>query len=313
MRIESLGPGAGEVAGLDAAARLSDATVSDLRAAFVAFPVLVLRDQRLTPPELAAFAGHFGTLERYAAPPPGVAPPTAALRQSDARSTPDQRLYPCPEDPCVLLMTNEWRTDRPPLAVVDNAETWHADGSHKATPYDAVALHVVKNPADGGDTEFCDLSALYEALPENVKLGLDGRYGAHHWSKSRNPRFAAWLDAAAFAEGERVAAAFPEARQPVVCWDEAARRAHLFLSPRFTLRIDGLPAELSRLLLDNLFALMDEPQFVYRHVWREGDLLLWDNRRTNHRVRAYAADDVRSRYRVTVTGRGPMRPALRAA
>ena len=74
-----------------------------------------------------------------------------------------------------------------------------------------------------------------------------------------------------------------------------------------------MPPDLSRALLEELFGLMDKPEFVYSHVWREGDVVLWDNRRTNHRVNAYAADDVRSRYRITVSGRGPMRAFASAA
>jgi taurine dioxygenase len=211
-------------------------------------------------------------------------------------------------------MSNEIRADVAPLAVIDNAETWHADGSHKPAPYRAVALHVVRNPArGGGETEFCDLRALYDALPESVKAGLCAKSGAHHWSKSRNPRFAAALTPEAFAEGERVAAMFPETLQPLVCRDETDGRPHLFLSPRFTLRVEGLPPPISTTLLENLFALMEEEAFLYRHQWLEGDLVLWDNRRTNHRVRSYAADDLRSRYRVTVSAAGPMRPFAEAA
>jgi taurine dioxygenase len=77
--------------------------------------------------------------------------------------------------------------------------------------------------------------------------------------------------------------------------------------------VPALPPEVSKTLLENLFALMEEPVCVYAHVWREGHLVIWDNRRTNHRVRAYAADDPRSRYRVTISGQGPMRPYARAA
>ena len=210
-------------------------------------------------------------------------------------------------------MTNETLADAAPLAVIDNAETWHADGSHKQAPYDAVALHVVRNPAQGGETEFCDLRALYDALPEAAQAALRNAVGVHYWSKSLNPRFCAGLDAEARAAGERVAAAIPAMRHPLVCRDEASGRAHLFLSPRFTLAIDGLAPALSSALREGLFALMEAPQFVYRHIWREGDVVLWDNRRTNHRVNAYAADDTRSRYRIRVSGHGPTRAYAHAA
>ena len=303
LDVKTLGPGAAEIGPLD----ISPPTLGDLRAAFAAYPVLVIRDQRLTVPELARFCKLFGELETYRAAPVGVAPPTAALRQTGARATPDPRLYPCPEDDAVLLMTNEMRADIAPLAVIDNAETWHSDGAHKPRPYKAVGLHVVRNPAEGGETEFCDMSALYEALPGFMRNMLAGLFCAHHWSKSRNSRFAASLTPEAFAEGERVAKLFPETLHPLVCLSEEDRRPHLYLSPRFTLRVDGLAPEVSTTLLENLFALMEQPAFTYTHIWRDGDLVLWDNRRVNHRVRAYAAEDLRSRYRVTVSATGPMR------
>ena len=311
MQIHPLGPGAAEIGGLDLAKALPDPDA--LGAAFAQYPVLVFREQRLAPAQFAAFARHFGALETYDAPPPGVAPPVAALRETGARRTPDQRLYACPEDAAVLLMTNQTLPDAAPLAVIDNAETWHADGAHKSAPYDAVALHVVRNPAQGGETEFCDLRALYEALPETARQALRRGVGVHHWSKAINPRFAGSLDAAARAQGERMAAALPAMRHPLVCLDERAGRPHLFLSPRFTLGIEGLTPELSAALLDELFGLMEKPEFVYAHTWREGDVAIWDNRRTNHRVNAYAADDIRSRLRITVSGHGPMRAFAKAS
>ena len=309
LDIRLLGPGAAEIGPLDLSRPVSASTAAELLRAFAAHPVLVVRGQRLGAKAVADFARLFGQLETYAAPPPGAVAPLATLGETNARATPDQRLYACPEDDAVLLLTNELKADAAPLAVIDNAETWHADGSHKAAPYRAVALHVVRNPAAGGETEFCDLRALYDALPEGVKSWLIGQSAAHHWSKSRNPRFAGALTPEAFAEGERVAALFPETTHPLVCADAWDGRPHLFLSPRFALRIPDVAPEYSSGMLEALFALMEEPAFVYRHVWREGDLVLWDNRRTNHRVLGYAADDLRSRYRVTVSGEGPMRAA----
>jgi len=305
LAINRLGPGAAEVLGLDCSRPLADDLFAAVRQAFRSCPVLVFRDQTLSAAKLAAFGRRFGPLEDYGAPlPAGAKPQTAALRQIDTRETPDQRLYLSPDDPAVLVMTNEIRADSDPIAVIDNAETWHSDGSHKIEPYKAVILHAMRNPASGGDTEFCDMNALYEALSPEAKRGLLGRYGIHQWSKSRNPRFV--LDSSAWEEGERIAAAFPERPQPLVFADPETGRPHLYLSPRFTIRIEGLPSDSSRAILEYLFALMEDPRFVYRHSWRERDLVMWDNRRTNHRVRGYAADDIRCRHRVTVSGSEPL-------
>ena len=203
-------------------------------------------------------------------------------------------------------MTNNTLPDLTAIAVIDNAECWHSDGSHKSAPYGAIAVHALQNPASGGgDTEFCDLRLLYDALPAGDRKLLAGLNATHHWSKSLNPRFAGALDEAAREEGARIAAMIPQARQPVVRTHPETGRPALYLSPRFTLRIDGAAPDASEAILNELFALMDDPRFCYRHKWRERDLMIWDNRCLNHRVRAYTANDVRCRHRITVRGDRP--------
>lgn len=304
LTLAPIGLCAAEITNLDCA-QISEEMAKDVRQAFQTYPVLVFRDQTLTAPQLAAFGRIFGTLESYADAP--AKPVTAAVRESKGRATPDQMLYISPDDPDVLVMTNEIRADAAPISIVDNAEVWHADGSHKTEPYKAVITHVVRNPAHGGgETEFCDMRALYDAMPAKLQAQMQTLRGIHHWSKSRNPRFAASLDAEAMAAGERIAAMIPDMPQPLVAADAEIGRPFLYMSPRFTVRIDGVPADLSRALMDNIFGLMDDPGFIYRHTWRDNDLLIWDNRCLNHRVRAYAEDDIRTRHRVTVSGDGPM-------
>jgi taurine dioxygenase len=317
--VNPLGPGAAEIIGLDCARLLADSVFRAVRQEFLEHPVLVFRNQTLSAPQLAAFGRRFGKLESYGNPPAagtGAAKSqTAALRQTGARETPDQMLYQSPDDPDVLIMTNEIRDGLPVIGIVDNAETWHSDASHKSEPCQAIIVHVIHNPVTGGDTEFCDLRAVYDALTPDIRSELDGHIAIHHWSKSLNPRFKDALDPAACEEGERIARMIPEMRQPVVRTHPETGRPSLYLSPRFTLHIDDVPRELSDTLLNGLFALMEEPRFYYRHESREKDLVIWDNRCLNHRVRSYAAQDIRCRYRVTVAGDRPFfrAPAIAAA
>jgi taurine dioxygenase len=287
---------------------MDDTAFRRVKQAWLQYPVLTFRDQNLSAPQLAAFGRQFGQLESYGNAVYGGddgKKSSAALRQTDARETPDQTLYQSPEDPDVLIMTNEVRAGLPVIGIVDNAETWHSDASHKPEPYQAIIVHVIRNPATGGDTEFCDLRAVYDALTPDVKAALNGCIAVHHWSKSLNPRFANALDAAGKAEGDRIARMIPAMRQPVVRTHPETGRPSLYLSPRFTLGIEGIRQELSDELLNGLFAFMDDPAFHYRHEWREKDLMIWDNRCLNHRVRSYAANDIRTRHRVTVTGDRP--------
>jgi alpha-ketoglutarate-dependent taurine dioxygenase len=82
-------------------------------------------------------------------------------------------------------------------------------------------------------------------------------------------------------------------------------RLSLYASPRFTLRIDGISQERSDRLLAEIFALAEEPRFHYRHQWRDNDLVIWDNRCLNHRVRFFPTQDIRRRLRVSIVGDRP--------
>ena len=183
--------------------------IARLEASVSDYPVLIFRDQDLSAPALAAFGRLFGPLEIYQSGAAKAAPPPlASLQERSARTTSDQMLYAHPEDSGVLIMTNEALSDLTAVAVIDNAECWHSDGSHEPEPYQAVAVHVVQNPASGGgDAEFCDLRLIYEALPAGDKKLLAGLTATHHWSKTLNPRFAGALDDAAREKGTRIAAA----------------------------------------------------------------------------------------------------------
>jgi len=125
------------------------------------------------------------------------------------------------------------------------------------------------------------LRLLYDALPAGDRKLLAGLTATHHWSKSLNPRFAGALDEAAQEEGTRIAAMIPQAHQPLVRTHPETGRRALYLSPRFTLRIDAAAPDASDAILNELFALMDDPRFCYRHQWRERDLMIWDNRCLN--------------------------------
>jgi taurine dioxygenase len=310
--INPLGPTAAEIDGFDCAQAMDAGTLRALKQAYLTYPVLIFRDQVLSAPELAAFGRLFGPLETYEKPAVKTARSAlASLPETRGRTTPDQMLYLHPEDSGVVIMTNEALPDLTAIAVIDNAECWHSDASHRIEPYQAIAVHTVENPASGGgDTEFCDLRLIYDALPAGDRALLAGLTAAHHWSKSLNPRFAHALDNTARDEGARIAAMIPPAHQPVVRTHPDTGRSALYLSPRFTLGIDGAAPDASEAILTELFALMDDPCFCYRHQWRERDLMVWDNRCLNHRVHAYAASDVRCRHRITIGGD---RPYYRAA
>lgn len=305
--------GAAEIGGLDCAKPFTPEVLDQVRQAFLLHPVLVFRDQRLSPAEYAAFAAQFGRIESFGAPRPpakGTAGPdtseTACLAES-GRLAPDVYLYAHPEAAGVQFMTNLARDDMPLIGIVDNAEMWHVDAQHRPDPCKTTILNSILRPAGGGgDTEFSDLTLLWESLDEDIRHLLDGRVGIHHWSKSRNVMFADVLDADARTEGERIADGVPAMRHPLVRRHPDTGRPILFVSPRFTIGIEGLDEESATTLLRTLFQAIEDPRFTYRHHWREGDIVMWDNCRLVHRVHGYDSADVRHLNRITLCGERPV-------
>jgi taurine dioxygenase len=170
----------------------------------------------------------------------------------------------------------------------------------------------VRNPRTGGDTEFCNMYQVYDALGDDLKRQVEGRYGIHHISKLKNPRVtvsAGRSDAAAYYR-QRERETEPVLQPMVRTHPETGRQA-LYVSPRFTIGIADMAEAEAQQLLDRLFALMLEPRFHYRHRWRNGDLVIWDNRCLTHQAcGGYALPDIRRMHRTTIRGDRPFyRPA----
>ncbi len=273
--------GAAEVLGLDCSGPLDPEALATLRAAFVTTPILAIRGQHLTAAGQAAFSRNFGELE------PQV-----------------NSQYVHPDDPFVLILSNELRPDGTAVGVVDAGDFLHSDSSWSRTPVAATILYSVRNPEHGGDTEFCNMYLVYEALPPELRRRVEGRTAVHHVSKAKNPRVAispSRPNAKEFYEQQE--REMEEVHQPMVRTHPHSGRQALYVSPRFTLRVDGLEPAESDALLDELFALMGEERFRYRHLWRDGDLVMWDNRCLTHRATGgYVLPDIRRMHRTTICG-----------
>jgi taurine dioxygenase len=281
--------GAAEIIGLDCAHFLDAATLAELRRVMREHPVVAIRDQALTAKQQAAFSRQIGPLEAQ-----------------------DRKTYCHPDDPDILILSNEIRPDGSAVGIVDAGDYWHSDSSHLDEPCRATVLYAVRNPTSGGDTEFCNMYQVYDALPDDLKRRIAGRYGIHHVSKARNPRVAvstARTDAAAYYKEREAATA--DVRQPMVRTHPETGRQALYVSPRFTIGIADMPDEEAQPLLDRLFAIMLDQCFHYRHRWHDGDLVIWDNRCLNHRAcGGYSLPDIRRMHRTTIRGDRPFyRPA----
>ncbi len=193
------------------------------------------------------------------------------------------------------------------IGVPDAGDVWHSDLSFKPETAMITMLQSVALPSRGGDTEFANLHAAHDALPEATRRCIGGLRAVHSISKLRNPR--------AVISGRRDGAAefyarqdveFPPASHPIVRTHPETGRKLLYLSPRFTIGIEGMDDAAAQPLLDALFAHQLRPEFLYRHRWQPGDLVMWDNRAVNHRAcGGYGDDDIRLMHRTTVLGDAP--------
>lgn len=251
--------------------------------AFLDHQMLVVRDQDLSPLEQVAFTERYGTLE---------------WQENVKHSHPDHDK--------VLVLSNEIRPNGTAVGVVDAGDFWHSDSSHHEEPVKVTILMSIRTPSQGGATDFCDMYSVYDALPESTKQKINGRYGIHHASKALNPRVKISENRPGAKEFyAKQAKERPMVRQPLVRTHDETGRQALYVSPRFTLGIEDMDDSEAQPLLDELFEyiISEERKFHYRHYYREGDLVLWDNRCIVHRATGgYAKDDIRRLHRTTVVG-----------
>jgi alpha-ketoglutarate-dependent 2,4-dichlorophenoxyacetate dioxygenase len=264
-----------EAAGLDLGRALDAATIAAIWRAIDEYAVLVFRGQRLDDTQLRDFAARFGPLE---------------IGRSAASAEKRRLAHPEIGDISNIDEAGNLRLpdDRRRLDALGN-RLWHTDASYMPVPVVLGMLHAVAVPPatvwGGGETEFADLRAAYDALSEAVKQAIDGVVAVHDifWSRGQ-------IGFAEFAPGDREK--YPPSRQRLVRRHPGSGRKTLYLSAHAS-HIEGWPIGDGRLLLYDLTAHATRPEYVYRHRWRVGDLLIWDNRVTMHRGRPY--DETRPR------------------
>jgi taurine dioxygenase len=174
------------------------------------------------------------------------------------------------------------------------AEDWHTDGAYDEEPFKATQLYALAIPSRGGDTLFASMYAAYEALPGRLKERLDGRKGAFTYGGRRQAT-------ALLNEEDR---AWTPVMHPIVRTHPETGRKGLYFDPGKILRIDGLEQEESDALVDELTERMIQPEGLYRHRWRKGDIVIWDNRCSYHKAAAdYPPEEDRIHWRVSIKER----------
>src|SRR6516164_722200 len=258
-----------EISGMDLGQPLDGGAVRALWEAIDRYAVLVFHDQRLSDEQLRDFAGKFGKLE---------------IGRSAAEG--GKRRLALPEIGDISNLDEEGRlrerNDRRRLDSLGN-RIWHTDASYMTVTVVLGMLHAVAVPPasalGGGQTEFADMRAAYDALPKAMKTAIDGLVAEHDvfWSRGQ-------IGFTEFPPGEREQ--YPPSRQRLVRRHPGSRRKTLYLSAHAS-HIVGWPVPEGRLLLLDLNTHATQPEFVYSHKWRVGDLVIWDNRCTMHRGRPH--------------------------
>ncbi len=285
ISIRRIGPGfAAEMSGVDLRRGLTAAEVRTIEAAIDAHAVLVFPGQDITDEQQIAFSLSLGALEDTAG--------------GNVTKPSERRLGAGMADVSNLDQDGKplGRDDRRRMFNLGN-QLWHSDSSFRATPakYSILSGRVVAT--SGGNTEFADMRAAYDALDEATKAEVEALICEHSLIHSRG-----LLGFTELTPEER--AMFRPVRQRLVRTHPATGRKSLYLSSHAG-TIVGWPVPEARAFLRDLTEHATNPAFVYVHRWRPFDLVMWDNRQTMHRVRRFDANQVRDMRRTTIAGDGP--------
>ncbi|MGC8475291.1 MAG: TauD/TfdA dioxygenase family protein [Acetobacteraceae bacterium] len=292
LAIRDLTPGfVGEVSGIDITAPLDPAQVAALEAGMDRYAVLVFHDQHLTDEQQMAFTRNFGAIED--------------ARGGNITRPEQQRLPKGMNDVSNLGKDNRplARDDRRRLFNLGN-QLWHSDSSFRAIPAKYSLLSCRLPATTGGNTEFADMRAAYDALDAATRAEIDPLICEHSLMYSRGS-----LGFTELTEEER--AAFRPVRQSLVRTHPVSGRRSLYLSSHIG-TIVGWPRPEAMAFIRDLAEHATQPRFVYVHRWRQWDLVMWDNRQTMHRVRRFDDRQPRDMRRTTVAGDAPTTAQLAA-
>jgi taurine dioxygenase len=261
-----------EVTGLDLSQPLHPQARGALHDAWVKHAVLVIRNQKLTPPQFAEAAQIFGEI----------------LEQQVKK-------FSMPDYPLVGTISSR------DLPMVDGklhvrGENFHTDHSNFPAPPKATTLHAISLPQLGGDTQFVDARAAFDDLPEQTRRKILPLRSPHVYESSQSPR-----KMAALTPAER--AKVPQTVQPLVIRHPVSGRAALYLNTGRMEGIEGMPGDEAFKLIDDLYAHATQPKYEYRHKWLAGDMVIWDNRSVMHQANAdYDPSEYRFLYRIMLKG-----------
>ncbi len=264
-----------EIKGIDVT-NLDDAAFARVMQAWHDHSVVLIRDQSLRDHALIAFSRRLGDLD------------WAPVQETGRRF-----VAGLPE---IYIVSNVKVNGEPIGSLGDGEAVWHTDMSYLDVPPKASMLYALEVPPVGGNTSFCTMYGAYDALPGALKERIAGLKIKHDGTYNSG----GYVRQGVTATDDPMTS--PGAVHPLVCIHPVTGRRMLYLGRRRNAYLVGLTLTDSEALLDELWGYVNRPQLCWEHVWRVGDLVLWDNRCTMHRRDAFDPDSRRIMHRTQVKG-----------
>jgi len=265
-----------EVSGIDLRA-IDDDDFAAIYRAWLHHQVLLVRNQHLSDGDLIAFSRRFGILD------------LAPVQENGRRSVDGH--------PEIYIVSNVVENGVAIGSLGSGEAVWHTDMSYLANPPKASALYALEVPETGGDTMFCTMYGAWEALPSSLQQRIAGLQVKHDGTYNSGGYVRAGVTPT---DDPRTA---PGTLHPLVRTHAETGRRGLYLGRRRNAYIDGLPLGESDALLDEIWRLATDDRLTWRHHWRPGDLVLWDNRCTMHRRDAFDPAGRRVMHRTQIRSR----------
>jgi taurine dioxygenase len=277
----STGPAA-EVRGIDIL-RLDAAAFATVRQVWLEHPVLLFRGQTLSDDDLIAISRRFGELDQ------------APIQENGRRFVEGY--------PEIYVVSNVIENGVAIGSLGSGEAVWHTDMSYLEEPPMASILFALETPAEGGDTEFIDMYRVYEAMPPSLRERIDRLQLKHDGTYNSG----GYVRQGVTAGDDPVTS--PGAWHPLVCTHPESGRKTLYLGRRRNAYLGGMSLAESEALLDELWSFTGRREFLWRHRWQPGDLVLWDNRCTMHRRDGFSPQARRILHRTQIKGQA--KPAHR--
>jgi taurine dioxygenase len=262
-----------EVKDVDLRKPLTASSAAAIYKAWLDHAVLLFRGQDLSQEDLIRVTGIFGEFAE-------LGRPKHTLPSGFSKILPN-----------IMLISNIRENGETIGALPDGEMMFHHDTIHRPEPHKATLLYSVEIPTYGGDTLFASGTAAYDALDPAMKQKLDGRKAVNYYVYNSVKR-----------DDKQAVDASSQAVHPAVRTHEETNRKALYVNRLMTVAIEGMSEAESDETLNFLFDHSEKPEFVYTHVWRKGDLIVWDNRCSSHARTDFPSDQRRLLLRTTVKG-----------